>query len=217
MSTGHLGAGLIMKKAGKSGQELNAGVLWFAALLLDFVYGIFVILGIEHIPAETDFIRMNVVLPYSHGFLTSLGWAALAFLITWLILRKRRSDAVVAAAVVAAAVLSHIVLDVIAFMLGFPRSVTMVIELVIILAGAVAYLWPSRAKSWYRRLGPVVVMVLYVLLQDMPISSASVSSAAPDPRLLMAISLFVWALLVVAAYLLDGEGGKKRAQAFVNG
>ena len=77
MFVGHLGVGLGLKKVEP---EVNLGLLFFATLLLDFLLGIFVLMGIEQVHVPADYASLHYLMftfPYSHGLLASLIWAAL--------------------------------------------------------------------------------------------------------------------------------------------
>ena len=110
MFAGHLGAGLILKRADI---RVNLGALFFGAMLLDFVLWTLVLLGVEsvHIPGNyrraTD-ISFNF--PYSHGLLASLLWAGAGCLATCILL-KHHPCRVRAGLTIAVAIFSHFLLD----------------------------------------------------------------------------------------------------------
>src|SRR5262245_56887201 len=115
MFVGHLGAGLAAKRIAP---RPNLGMLFLAAMLLDALLWIFVLLGLEqvHIPAnfaETHYLTFNF--PYSHGLLPTFGWAVAAALATRAFGWSAR-----AALVIAAVVSSHFVLDVVVHVAGLP-------------------------------------------------------------------------------------------------
>jgi len=110
MFVGHLGVGLALRRAD---DQVSLGVLFAAVLLLDFLLGLFVWLGLERVVVPDDYARLRYLrfeFPYSHGLLASVAWSALAFAATaaWLRGRPRRATA---AAVVALAVFSHFPCD----------------------------------------------------------------------------------------------------------
>jgi hypothetical protein len=86
-------------------------VLIFAALLADFLLGIFAALGLEQAHVPHDFASLHYLtftFPYSHGLVALLLWGALAGL---LLCRLDRRQPARAFFVIAALVISHFVLD----------------------------------------------------------------------------------------------------------
>jgi hypothetical protein len=72
MGVGHVALAL---GASKAAPRLNAGWLVFAALLSDFLLGIFASLGLEHASVPADYATRHYLLftfPYSHGLLALL-------------------------------------------------------------------------------------------------------------------------------------------------
>ncbi len=112
MFAGHVGAALAI---GRAERRVNIGVLAFAALLLDVVLWLFVLLGWESVTIPPNFANIHqpeFVFPYSHGLLASIAWSSLsgvAFFIWYPQLRKGKSRA---AALVGTAVFSHWLLGV---------------------------------------------------------------------------------------------------------
>ena len=109
MFLGHIGVGLGLKRAAPS---LNAGVLVAAALLLDWLLGLFVLGGVEAVHVPQDFARRHYLtfsFPFSHGLAATLLWSAAAAALGAALLRgpSRRWGALV----VAVAVASHFLCD----------------------------------------------------------------------------------------------------------
>jgi len=110
MFAGHIGAALAI---GRAEREVNVGVYIAAALLLDILLWLLVLLGWESVAIPADFAgthQAEFVFPYSHGLLASVGWSVLAGLVGlagYSRLRTRWR----AAALIAAAVFSHWLLD----------------------------------------------------------------------------------------------------------
>ena len=117
MGVGHVAIAL---GASRATPRVNVGWLVLAALLSDFLLGIFAALGLEHSTAPPDYAQRHYLLftfPYSHGLLPLLLWAAIFgalvgglyrfdFKHTWLVL--------------ALLVLSHFLLDGIVHVAGLP-------------------------------------------------------------------------------------------------
>jgi hypothetical protein len=94
---------------------VNVGVFIAAALLLDLLLWVFVLLGWESVSIPADFADTHQAVftfPYSHGLLASLFWPALAGVFVCFIYSSVEGKWRVAA-LVAAAVLSHWALDMI--------------------------------------------------------------------------------------------------------
>jgi hypothetical protein len=110
MFAGHVGAALVI---GRLDRRVNVGAFVFAALLLDVVLWLFVLLGWETATIPPDFAHSHqgaFEFPYSHGLVASLAWsllcgATLAYV--WATPPDRSRVAVL----VGAAVFSHWVLD----------------------------------------------------------------------------------------------------------
>ena len=115
MFVGHLGAGLAAKRLAP---EVGLGVLFLAAMGLDALLWIFVLLGLEsvHFPVSVGEARYpTFTFPYSHGLVASLAWSAIAVALV-----RVAGRSLGAALVVAATVFSHFVLDVLVHVAGLP-------------------------------------------------------------------------------------------------
>lgn len=111
MFAGHIGAALVI---GRVERRVNPGVLVLAALLLDVVLWLCVLLGWESVTIPEDFAATHqpvFVFPCSHGLLAALGWSALAGVTTVLGLARLGAARVRASALVVLAVFSHWLLD----------------------------------------------------------------------------------------------------------
>ena len=78
MFAGHVGAAMAI---GRAERRVNVGVLIFAAVFLDFVLWLLVLLGWESVTIPANFNTTHqpeFVFPYSHSFLASVAWSALA-------------------------------------------------------------------------------------------------------------------------------------------
>ena len=111
MFAGHVGAAMAI---GRAERRVNVGVLIFAAMSLDFVLWLLVILGWESVTIPANFNTTHqpeFVFPYSHSFLASVVWSALAGAATFLWYPGLNRAKLRAAAFVSAAVFSHWLLD----------------------------------------------------------------------------------------------------------
>ena len=78
MGIGHIALGLACKRAEP---RVNVGVFVFAALLADFLLGLFAFAGMEtaHVPDDYAHLHyLTFTFPYSHGLAALLVWSALA-------------------------------------------------------------------------------------------------------------------------------------------
>jgi len=110
MFAGHVGAALVI---GRAERRVNVGAFVFAALLLDVVLWLFVLLGWETVTIPPDFADSHQAayeFPYSHGLVASLVWSLLCGA-TLAYVCARPSDRSRAAVLIGAAVFSHWVLD----------------------------------------------------------------------------------------------------------
>ena len=111
MFAGHVGAALAI---GRADRRVNVGVFVGAALLLDLVLWLLVLLGVESVAIPSDFASTHqpeFVFPYSHGLLASVLWAGIAGATAFFTYSDRPTLKWRAAVLVAAAVFSHWLLD----------------------------------------------------------------------------------------------------------
>jgi len=110
MFAGHIGAALAI---GRGAREINVGIFVTAALLLDLLLWLFVLLGWESVAIPADFASTHqpeFVFPYSHGLLASIVWSAAAGAVALIVYSHLRIRWRVAA-LIGVAVLSHWLLD----------------------------------------------------------------------------------------------------------
>jgi hypothetical protein len=107
MFIGHFGVALAAKRVAP---KTSLGTLILAAQFLDFLWPVFVLLGIEHVRIAPGYTRVSPLdftdYPISHSLLMATAWAIL-FGGTYYILRRTAQSALV----VGTAVLSHWLLD----------------------------------------------------------------------------------------------------------
>ncbi|HEV7241166.1 MAG TPA: metal-dependent hydrolase [Thermoanaerobaculia bacterium] len=155
--------------------RVSLGILFGATILLDLIWPILLLLGIEHVrvaPGITAFTPLDFYdYPVTHSLLAVVGWSFLAAILYWLF-RKSMRDA----AIVGAAVLSHWVVDFIAHRpdlplwpgapkvgLGLWNSIpgTIVVEVALFIVGLALYLRTTRARN---RIGSIALWSLVVFL-----------------------------------------------------
>jgi membrane-bound metal-dependent hydrolase YbcI (DUF457 family) len=114
MFVGHYGVSF----AGKMpAPRVSLAVLFLAVQLLDILFALFVLLGIEKLRIVHGYTAYNPYdlywMPYTHSLLGALLWSALTALVALAAARRLRSrDRRIAAAVLGGAVFSHYLLDV---------------------------------------------------------------------------------------------------------
>src|SRR5580765_1936580 len=103
MFIGHFAVGLAAKRVAPS---VSLGTLFVACELLDLIWPVFVLAGIERVridPGNTAFTPLDFIsYPWTHSLLMSAGWAVLFALLYFSIRKNPR-----AAIIVGAVVLSH--------------------------------------------------------------------------------------------------------------
>jgi hypothetical protein len=153
----------------------SLGVLMAAPLLLDLLWPIFLLTGIEHVriePASPPFLRLDLYdYPWSHSLLMSVVWSALFGGGYWLVTAYARG-----AAVIALGVFSHWVFDFIAHRPDLPLYPggpkvglslwnstvgTVAVEAALFAIGLGVYLRTTRARD---RIGVIALWAFVVLL-----------------------------------------------------
>jgi hypothetical protein len=215
---GHYGAALASKRLSR---RLPLIALFLAAQLLDILFSVFVVAGIEKMRIVHRFTPYNPYdlywMPYTHSLLGALIWSLLVALLGFAVTRRiSRSKRGVVAVVLGATVFSHFALDAsmhvpdlpIGFGAGSPKiglglvkypPVAMLAEFVALLIGGAIYLRSTRPTSR----GAVIMTatfgsVLVFLLVAIPFF--------PDPssnRAFAMEALSAYALLAAAAGAVD--------------
>ena len=213
MGVGHVALAL---GAARATPRLNVGWLVFAALVSDFLLGIFGLMGLEHASVPPDYPQRHYLLftfPYSHGLLPLFVWAAIAGL---LISRLSNLDRTRVFFVIAAVTLSHFVLDGIVHVAGLPLAgenspkfglglwnhlpFELSLESLMAIIGVIVYLrLAGRESPGLSRYGmPIFVAVVTLLTW-----SQLFAKTAPPPQQLVPAWIFVPLVFSVLAYGLD--------------
>jgi membrane-bound metal-dependent hydrolase YbcI (DUF457 family) len=199
MFIGHHAAGFAAKRLAP---RVSLGTLFAAAMALDLIWPILLLLDIEHVrvaPGNTKFTPLDFYdYPITHSLLIVLGWSLLASVIHWFV-RKSWRDALV----VGAAVLSHWVLDFVTHRpdlplwpggpmvgLGLWNSVagTIVVE-TLLFAGALAlYLRTTRARD---RIGTLALWALVVFVALIYVANLT-SPPPPSAKAIGYAGLAAW-------------------------
>ncbi len=210
MILGHFAVALGAKRVAP---RTSLGTTIFAAQLLDLIWPIFLLLGIERVRITPGLMAANpldfVHYPYTHSLAAAAGWALL-FGLGYYLLRRYPTGAVVAGGLV----LSHWFLDVPMHRPDLPlwpgsdvmvggglwNSVpaTIVLELGLFALGLGIYLRSTRARDRIGRYALGVMAALLVLV----FLSAFFGSQPPNEQTLAVMALTLW-LFVPWGYWVD--------------
>ena len=190
MFAGHVGVGLAL---GSVERRVNAGVFVAAALLLDAILWLLVLLGWESVVIPPDFAATHqpqFVFPWSHGLVASILWSVLAAGLAFFLCADRRS----AALLVFAAVFSHWLLDALVHRPELPLAgagsarvgaglwdhlaLALGVEAALVIAGLGLYLRGaalSRGRSVALGASALVLLLFTVL-------GMTIAPAPPSPR-----------------------------------
>lgn len=182
--------------------RVSLGILFGAALLLDLIWPLLLLLGIENVrvaPGITAFTPLDFYdYPITHSLLTVLGWSLGAAILAFLFRRSARE-----AFVVGFVVLSHWVLDFIAHRpdlplwpggpkagLGLWNSVpgTVAVEVALFAAALLLYLRTTRPRG---RAGSIALGSLVVFLGFIYVANA-IGPPPPNPRVIGWVGLATW-------------------------
>ena len=221
MGVGHVALAL---GASRATPRVNVGWLVFAALLSDFLLGIFAWMGWEHATAPPDYANRHYLLftfPYSHGLLALLVWAIIAGFLISRVYAFNRSRVFL---VIALVVLSHFVLDGIVHVAGLPLDgesspkfglglwkhmrLELSIETVMAIVGVALYLKLSGSAA--PRVGRYGMTVLVAVVTAMTWTQLFATTPPPATELkvsLLAVPLFFSSI----AYALDRKRARQAA------
>ncbi|HTO76867.1 MAG TPA: hypothetical protein VMQ61_12395 [Thermoanaerobaculia bacterium] len=208
MFIGHYGVALVGKRASP---KLPLGLLFLAVQLLDILFAVFVLCGIEGLRIVHGFTPYNPYdlyrMPYTHSLVGALFWSALIGWIWWMAAgRVPAGERRAAALVLGGAVFSHFVLDVpmhtpdmplwpgagapkIGLGLWNHRDAAVLAELAVLVVGGWIYLRASRPKSRFARVGTIAFAISLVAM-------TVATPFQPDPK-----SPAAFAVTALAAYV----------------
>ena len=209
MFLGHIAVGFASKRAAP---RASLGVLMTAPVLLDLLWPIGLVLGIEQVridPGNTAFSPLDFVsYPWTHSLLMALVWASL-FMLVYL----ARTSYVAGAFWAGIGVSSHWVLDWFSHRpdlplvpwspvkggLGLWNSVaaTIIVESAMFLAGLALYLATTRARRWTGHLSLWSFVGLLVLAYIANISGPP----PPSPRALSYVAFITWVFVPWAFWI----------------
>ena len=209
MFLGHIAVGFAAKRAAP---RASLGVLMTAPVLLDLLWPLGLILGIEKVriaPGNTAFTPLDFVsYPWTHSLLMALVWASL-FMLAYL----ARTGYVAGAFWVGIGVASHWVLDwfthrpdlqlvpwsPVRVGLGLWNSIpaTVAVESVMLAAGLALYLATTRAKRWTGHLSLWSFVGLLVLAY----CATAFGPPPPSVELLGYVGLITWVFVPWAFWI----------------
>lgn len=210
MFLGHYGIALAAKGTA-AGRRTSLGTLVFAAQLLDLIWPVLLLAGIERVRIEPGLMAASSLdfehYPWSHSLATTLLWATIAGVAYYALRRRAR-----AAWLIGALVLSHWLLD-----LPFHRpdlplypgsdafyggglwnsvAATLALEALLFTTGVVVYTKATRALdragSWGLRAGVALLVVFY---------AGSFAGPPPSAQALAIGGLTLWLLVPWAAWV----------------
>jgi hypothetical protein len=216
MFVGHYGVAFAVKTPRN---KIPLWVLLVAVQLLDFLWAPFVLLGIEKVRFVPGITATNALdlyyMPYTHSLIGALFWSAVAFAIYKIGWRNIASNS--AALLVGFAVFSHWLLDLIVHRPDLPtyddtlkvgfglwnyRGIEFVLEIAILLFGAVLYL--KRNSAIARKIGIIIFVAVLALIQT---SNTFVRQPPSSDRAFAITALIFYTVFAVIAFLLE----KRRA------
>jgi hypothetical protein len=208
MFLGHFAVGLAAKRVAPG---TSLGTLFAAAQLLDLVWPVFVLVGIERVrvdPGNTAFTPLDFVsYPWTHSLLMAAGWSLL-FGAVYLWRTRYARGAIVAAALV----LSHWVLDLVSHRpdlplapgapkvgLGLWSSVpaTIAIEGALFVTGAYLYATATRPRS---RTGRLALGALLAFLGAIYVANVT-GPPPPNATVIGAAGLLTWLFVPWAIWI----------------
>ena len=218
MFVGHYGVSFAGKKPVP---RLSLGALFLAVQLLDILFALFVLLGIEKLRIVPGFTAFNPYdlywMPYSHSLLAALIWSAGTTLVALVALRRLRSrDRRTGAGVLGLAVFSHWILDLPMHTPDLPIGLdaaspkiglglwnhpvlSIAAELAILAIGVAIYLKTTRPKN---PAAATRTIVFAVLLGALALATPFFPVPGSD-RIFAAQALVLYGLLAAAAQWVD--------------
>ena len=210
MFIGHIAVGLAAKRLTP---KTSLGTLLVSVQCLDLVWPVMLLLGLEHVridPGNTVVTPLDFYdYPITHSLLGVAAWSLAMGGIYWLVRRER-----LPALVVGVGVLSHWILDAVSHrpdLLLIPGGTakvglelwsslpaTLIVEVVLFVAGIFLYLRTTAARDAVGRYGFWILMAVFMVLY----LGALFGPPPPSPAALAWVSLASW-LFVPITYWID--------------
>jgi hypothetical protein len=189
----------------------SLGVLMAAVMLVDLIWPIFLLLGIEHVriaPGATRFTPLDFIdYPWTHSLIMGIAWGVLFGVVYWGVSRYGRG-----ALVVGLCVVSHWVLDLIVHRPDLPLLpgggpkvglglwnapiATIGVESVMLAGGILIYRDSTKPRD---RIGSIGFWAFVVALVAIYIANAT-GAPPPNVRVLESMALSGWLLPFWAAW-----------------
>ena len=181
MNMGHYSVALALKRVEK---RVSLGWLFLAAQWLDILLFLFVLLGVERLRIVENFTPSThfelEFIPYTHGLVGSLVWAAVGYVAVRLVPAKEKVKRKRVALVIAAAVFLHWVLDLIVHTPDLPllgddspklglglwnyAFATFALEALLLLVGLWLYLRGTKAQNVSGKYGMIAFAVVLIAM-----------------------------------------------------
>ncbi|MCX9080686.1 MAG: hypothetical protein OIN83_00650 [Candidatus Methanoperedens sp.] len=216
MFIGHYGIGFALKKVEPG---LSLGLLIFGAIMLDILFGLFLLVGVEHakiVPGATVVSPFEFYdYPLSHSALGAVILATSGFLAYWLWPTADRTKRKRPAFVLAAAIFSHFILDVIShtpdmtlfgnnspglgLSLWNSLAGTMIVELGLLFIGITLYMSATHSISSSGTYGLTLLVLMLIVF-----FIANIFGPPPPDIISVAVTMTIGQFALVAiAYWVD--------------
>ncbi|MBY0421624.1 MAG: hypothetical protein K2Q06_04915 [Parvularculaceae bacterium] len=201
------------------GRAAAAAPLWLffvAAQFLDYLWGVFILLGVERMRIVDGFLPMSpfdlFYMPWTHSLVMAVVWSAVFAGLARFALGVRSSGALL---LLALAVFSHWVLDLLvhapdlalwptddAPKLGLAAwrdpALTLLLEFGVLFAGFALYMGATRARGVAGRIGPFVLLLILIGL----FAYNHYAPVPPNSAVAAGSALAAYTVLAVLAWLL---------------
>lgn len=212
MFIGHFGLSFAAKKVAP---KVSLGTLFIATQFVDILWPFLLVLHVEKVAVVPGYTKTNafefLFYPYTHSLFMGAVWGLIIGALYWLFKKDKRG-----AIVVGLCVLSHWFLDLVVHTADLPLTpfgdkkvgfglwnylaVTLVIEIIIFLAGAFIYSTVTKAKN---KIGSWGLWILVVLLIAVHLGNTFGPPPTGTVMTLFVSFMTLMAIIVALAYWID--------------